>query len=84
MKLIGQKRTNFKMKQENNEKLSADNVASGVQSMSLSGQPLSQAQQQAAQKSPLLHAWYDPLCNLKSTSTCMRLADLACDGQDFS
>ena len=40
-----------------------------------------QSQQQSQlQKSPLLHAWYDPLSNLKTSSTCIRLADLACDG----
>eukprot|EP01038_Epipyxis_sp_PR26KG_P009508 gene9508-12808_t len=31
-------------------------------------------------KSPLLHAWYDPLAGIKAHSACVRLADLNCDG----
>mmetsp|Transcript_13797 Transcript_13797/g.22981 ORF Transcript_13797/g.22981 Transcript_13797/m.22981 type:complete len:603 (+) Transcript_13797:119-1927(+) len=30
--------------------------------------------------SPLLHAWNDPLANLKVHSSCVKLADLDCDG----
>ena len=54
---------------------------SGVSS-AVSSQMQSQQQQSQIQKSPLLHAWYDPLSNLKTSSTCIRLADLACDGYD--
>ncbi len=31
-------------------------------------------------KSPLLHAWHDPLANIKTNSSSMRLVDLNCDG----
>lgn len=31
-------------------------------------------------KSPWLHAWYDPLSNLRTLTRCMRLADLNGDG----
>ena len=31
-------------------------------------------------KSPLLHAWHDPLAGIKAHSGCVRLADLNCDG----
>lgn len=31
-------------------------------------------------KTPLLHAWHDPLAGLKAHSNCVRLADLNCDG----
>lgn len=30
--------------------------------------------------SPLLHAWHDPLANLKTHQACARLVDLNCDG----
>lgn len=31
-------------------------------------------------KSPLLHAWHDPLANIKSNQACVKLVDLNCDG----
>jgi Bardet-Biedl syndrome 1 protein len=31
-------------------------------------------------KSPFLHAWHDPLAGLKAYSSCVKLADLNCDG----
>jgi len=31
-------------------------------------------------KSPLLHAWSDPLANIKTNTACIKLADLQCDG----
>jgi Bardet-Biedl syndrome 1 protein len=31
-------------------------------------------------KSPLLHAWYDPLANIKTNTSCVKLVDLNCDG----
>lgn len=30
--------------------------------------------------SPFLHAWHDPLAGLKVHSSCVKLADLDCDG----
>lgn len=32
------------------------------------------------QFSPFLHAWHDPLAGLKVHSSCVKLADLDCDG----
>jgi len=34
----------------------------------------------AKQFSPFLHAWHDPLAGLKVHSSCVKLADLDCDG----
>ncbi len=34
----------------------------------------------ASAKSPLLHAWHDPLAGIKAHSACVKLADLNCDG----
>lgn len=31
-------------------------------------------------RSPLLHAWHDPLAGIKTHSACAKLADLNCDG----
>lgn len=31
-------------------------------------------------KSPLLHAWHDPLANIKTNQSCVKLVDLNCDG----
>lgn len=31
-------------------------------------------------KSPLLHAWHDPLANIKTNQNCVKLVDLNCDG----
>jgi hypothetical protein len=31
-------------------------------------------------KNPLLHAWHDPLANIKTNSSSIRLVDLNCDG----
>ncbi|RYG95860.1 hypothetical protein EON65_55310 [archaeon] len=31
-------------------------------------------------RSPLLHAWHDPLAGVKTHSSCVKLADLNCDG----
>lgn len=31
-------------------------------------------------RSPLLHAWHDPLAGIKTHSACVKLADLNCDG----
>mmetsp|Transcript_17510 Transcript_17510/g.47251 ORF Transcript_17510/g.47251 Transcript_17510/m.47251 type:complete len:581 (+) Transcript_17510:24-1766(+) len=39
-----------------------------------------QAQAQAQAKSPWLHAWKDPVADLKAFSSCVRLADLNGDG----
>ena len=34
-----------------------------------------------AGKTPWLHAWYDPIANLKIChSSCVRMADISCDG----
>ena len=33
--------------------------------------------------SPWLHAWYDPLSNVKTTSSLVRLGDLSTDGLRF-
>ena len=62
---------------DNSSVKNSDNA--GISS-AVSSQMQSQQQLQQNQKSPLLHAWYDPLSNLKTSSTCIRLADLACDG----
>jgi hypothetical protein len=34
----------------------------------------------ANSKSPLLHAWHDPLANIRTNTSCVRLVDLNCDG----
>lgn len=34
----------------------------------------------SSSKSPILHAWHDPLANVKAHSSCIALADLNCDG----
>jgi Bardet-Biedl syndrome 1 protein len=34
----------------------------------------------SSQKTPLLHAWHDPLANIKTNNSCVRLVDLNCDG----
>lgn len=31
-------------------------------------------------KSPLLHAWHDPLANIRTNQSCLKLVDLNCDG----
>jgi Bardet-Biedl syndrome 1 protein len=31
-------------------------------------------------KSPLLNAWHDPLANIKTNQSCVKLVDLNCDG----
>lgn len=31
-------------------------------------------------KSPLLHAWHDPLANIHTNQSCVKLVDLNCDG----
>lgn len=43
---------------------------------------MSQATPSTAAKtfSPFLHAWHDPLAGLKVHSSCVKLADLECDG----
>mmetsp|Transcript_15923 Transcript_15923/g.35247 ORF Transcript_15923/g.35247 Transcript_15923/m.35247 type:complete len:481 (+) Transcript_15923:78-1520(+) len=42
------------------------------------GSPSSKGQSKTF--SPLLHAWHDPLAGLKVHSSCVKLADLECDG----
>lgn len=37
-------------------------------------------QNSEAAKSPLLNAWFDPLANIKSNTSCISLVDLNCDG----
>lgn len=34
----------------------------------------------ANSKSPLLHAWHDPLANIRTNTSCVRLVDFNCDG----
>ncbi len=43
-------------------------------------QPSAQAAGKDATKPPLLHAWHDPLANIKTNTACVKLADLQCDG----
>jgi hypothetical protein len=42
------------------------------------GSPSSKGQSKTF--SPLLHAWHDPLAGLKVHTSCVKLADLECDG----
>jgi hypothetical protein len=34
----------------------------------------------AEEKTPLLNAWHDPLANIRTNQSCVKLVDLHCDG----
>jgi hypothetical protein len=56
------------------------NSNSAPSNSALPGGTSNPAANAALQKTPLLHAWHDPLANIKTNTCCVRLVDLNCDG----